>query len=95
MVNKQRVRSIIMTQSWFAFMLLMVKYMIKGFSNLTPREVGYDLLFLIPATLFIIALTILLLSGASGVYYQLKNFVEPEEEKAEKKETRAKRTRGR
>lgn len=71
-MSKKTVRFIIVTQTFYAFMLLMVKYMINGFRHLEFVMVVKDLLFIVPATGFIIAFTILVYNSLETFLNQFK-----------------------
>ena len=74
-MSKRTVSFIILSQGWFAFMILMIKYMINGFSNVTGSDVAKDLLFMIPSTIYIIALTIVLVSGIIGLHMKIDGLI--------------------
>ncbi len=91
MVSKKTVTFIAMSQTWFAFMILIIKYGIEGFKNITGIMLLKDLLFLVPSTVFIIAWTVLILSGVNGILDKFNEIRKEETKKQPKSKVKGNR----
>ncbi len=84
-MNKKTFRFIAITQSFYGFMILMVKYMINGLANIQAGLFIKDVIFIIFATMYIIAFTILVYSGIYGLIGSFKGKPKKEQKEENKK----------
>lgn len=86
-MNKNVVR-IIISQVVYAILLMEIRYAMIGFRNVEFRMVLQDLLFVVPATISIMAMTVLGYTGVASLVQEFKIWkrkIEAEKSKEENK----------